>query len=246
MGRSSRAWLVRINVRYTFSNRTIRYHHAALVNLDVNHPAIHRVDGEIFKVTFVSDCIQHRCLCRDENDRSRNDACCQYGADLLLPEKNAILRRAPEIASVLRPHLKDAGRWFDEREPGFDPDAPGGVVIRTATSDPDEETSGCVFLEHTGERGCGLHHAALLNGFEPAEVKPSACRLYPLSWDSRWLGLSPDFNSYSCAHDGGPTVYRLMRQVIGEIFDLGLVRELDRLESQVLRRRLPVKMRMAP
>jgi hypothetical protein len=216
------------------------------VSLDVNHPAIHRVDGDIFRVTFAPDCIQHQCRCRDENDRSRNDACCQYGADLLVPEKEAILRRAAEVASVLQPHRQDPEGWFDEREPGIDPEAPGGIILRTATSDRDAESSGCVFLEHTGERGCGLHRAALIHGFEPAEVKPGACRLYPLSWDGRSLGLSPDFDSYSCARDGGPTVYRLMRQVIGEMFDFGLVQELDRLESQVFRRRLPIRMGLAP
>jgi hypothetical protein len=216
------------------------------VTLDVNHSAIRRVDDDIFRVTFAADCFQHECRCRDENDRRRTDACCQYGADVLIPEKNAILRRASEIASVLKPERRDPGLWFDERDPEVDPGAPGGIVLRTATSNPDDETSGCVFLEHTGERGCGLHRAALIKGFDPAEVKPSACRLYPLSWNDRWLGLSPDFNSYSCAHDGGPTVYRLVRPVIGEIFDLNLVQELDRLESHVIRRRLPVRLSVAP
>jgi Fe-S-cluster containining protein len=216
------------------------------VRLDVNHPAIHRVDGDIFKFTFAADCIQHQCRCRAENDRRRDDACCQYGADVLVPEKIAILRRASEIASVLKTDRQDASRWFDDSDPELDPDAPGGIVLRTATADRDSETSGCVFLEHTGERGCGLHRAALVNGFDPAEIKPSACRLYPLSWNTGWLGLSPDFNSYSCADDGGPTVYRLMRQVVGELFDLALVQELDRLESHLSRRRLPLRVHLAP
>ena len=215
------------------------------MNLIVNHPIIHRVDGDIFRITFAPDCMEHQCRCRDENDRPRNDACCQYGADLLIPEKLAILRRAPAIASVLKEERRNPDDWFDEREPGVDPGVPGGIVMRTATSERDIETSGCIFLEHTGERGCGLHRAALVNGFDPAEIKPSACRLYPLSWDSRWLGLSSDFNSYSCAHDSGPSVYRLMREVVADMFDLRLVQELDRLESQVSRYRLPVAMRAA-
>ena len=72
-----------------------------------------------------------------------------------------------------------------------------------------------------------------------------ACRLYPLSWSSRWLGLSPEFHDYSCAQDGGPTVYRLMRPVIAEVFDQSLVQELDRVESKVIRRRLPIRVSLA-
>jgi Fe-S-cluster containining protein len=215
------------------------------VDLIVNHPVIHHVDGEIFRVTFAEDCMQHQCLCRDEDDRHRLDACCQYGADVLLPEKDAILRRANAIAPLLKDGRRDPADWFDERDPGYDPDQAGGVVIRTATADRDSETSGCVFLQHTGERGCGLHRAALVVGFDPAEIKPSACRLYPLSWDARRLGLSSDFSNYSCAHEAGPTVYRLMREVIGQMFDLRLVHELDQLELQAARRRLPVAMRAA-
>jgi hypothetical protein len=215
------------------------------LSLTVNHPVIHRVEADIFRITFAADCIQHQCRCREEGNRRRNDACCQYGADVLVPEKAAILRRVREVASILKPERRDSDRWFDERDPEEDPEAPGGILLRTATADGNDETSGCIFLEHTGERGCGLHRAALLNGFAPSEIKPRACRLYPLSWSSRWLGLSPEFHDYSCAQDGGPTVYRLMRQVIGEVFDQSLVQELDRVESKVIRRRLPIRMSLA-
>ncbi len=214
------------------------------MSLHVKHPVIQRVESDIFRITFAPDCIQHQCRCRD-GDTRRDDACCQYGADVLLPEKQAILRRATEIAAVLKPHRRDAGLWFDERDPEEDPLAPGGILLRTAISNPEDETSGCVFLEHTGARGCGLHRAALANDFSPAEIKPRACRLYPLAWSETWLGLSPDFFDYSCARDDGPTVYRLMREVVSEIFDQDLVLELDRLETQVLRRRLPIRMSLA-
>jgi Fe-S-cluster containining protein len=215
------------------------------VKLKVNHPVIHRVDDEIFRATFAADCMQHQCLCRDESDRPRADACCQYGADLLTTDKAAILRRAAQIAAVLKPERRDTSQWFDEREPGIDPTVPDGIILRTATSDQDNETSGCIFLEHTGERGCGLHRTALLNGFAPAEIKPSACRLYPLYWDNQLLELSPEFQSYSCADDAGPKVYRLMREVIAETFGAALVDELDRLELKVASRRLPLAVSLA-
>jgi hypothetical protein len=64
------------------------------------------------------------------------------------------------------------------------------------------------------------------------------CSLYPISHIGQRLGLSPDFDRYSCANDEGPTVYRVAREAVGAVFGAGLVEELDRLESEILRRRL--------
>ncbi|HEX3695552.1 MAG TPA: hypothetical protein VH374_09180 [Polyangia bacterium] len=208
--------------------------------LKINHPAFTSVDGEIFTQTFAPDCMAHACLCREEDNRQRNDACCRFGADVLIPEKAAILGRTREIAAVLSERRRDPTGWFDDNDPERDPDAPGGILLRTATQRPGVETSGCIFLDHTGERGCGLHRAALQFGFDPAEIKPAVCRLYPLSASKRRLSLSPDFDWYSCAGHSGPTVYRLMRGVLVSLFGQELTTELDKLESQYLRRRLRV------
>ena len=189
---------------------------------------------------MVRDCMKHRCRCRDENDTRRNDACCQHGADVLVTEKAAILNRAAEIASIMSADWQDPATWFDERAPEPDPSAPDGIVLRTGTSDPDDESAGCVFLEHTGARGCGLHRAALVHGFDPDEIKPSVCRLYPLTHDERRLGFSPDFDRYSCANGGGPRVYRLMRETLRAAFGSELIAELDRVESLVAKLSLPV------
>lgn len=207
---------------------------------EIEHPIITLVDADIFAVTFAPDCMQHRCRCRDENDAERNDACCQHGADVLLPEKAAILKRAREVASIMKASGQDPASWFDERFPEPDPSAPGGIVLRTATIDPDDDSAGCIFLDHSGSRGCGLHRAALVHGFEPDEIKPVVCRLYPLTHDAGRLGLSPDFDRYSCANDAGPTVYRLMRETLGATFGAGLIAELDRVESVVAKRSLRV------
>ena len=206
--------------------------------LKINHPAFISADGEIFTQTFAPDCMSHACVCHEEDNRQRNDACCRFGADVLIPEKAAILRRTKEVAAVLKPERRDPAGWFDEHDPERDPDAPGGILLRTALQRPGVETSGCLFLDHTGERGCGLHRAALLHNFDPAEIKPAVCRLYPLSASKRRLRLSPDFDWYSCAGHAGPTVYRLMRPVLASIYGDALVVELDRLEGQHLRRRL--------
>jgi len=206
----------------------------------INHPLITHVDVDIFTVTFAPDCMTHLCRCRDEGDAQRNDACCQHGADVLVTEKAAILNRAQEIASVMKADRRDPASWFDPHALEVDPSAPGGVVLRTQTIDPDDESAGCVFLEHTGTRGCGLHRAALVHGFEPDEIKPSVCRLYPLTYGDRLLGFSPDFDRYSCANGAGPKVYRLMRDALRAFFGAELIAELDRVESVVAKRSLRV------
>jgi len=206
--------------------------------LVVDHPRVRLVDREIFTLRFVTDCMQHGCLCRDEKDLARDDACCQHGADVLRSEKSAILRRASEIASVLQPDRRAPETWFDERDPEVISEEPFVDVVRTATSDLDVENSGCVFLNHEGERGCGLHSAALKHGFDPAEIKPSVCRLYPLSLDDGRLGLSPDFDRYSCANSGTSTIYGVLRGALSEMFGDDLVRILDGLNAKFRVRRL--------
>jgi Fe-S-cluster containining protein len=210
------------------------------VYLAVEDARVRFVERDVFLVSFAPDCVAHSCRCRDENDRARLDACCQHGADVRVPEKEAILRRAAEIASVLEPEWRNPDSWFDEREPGHDPEAPLGFVIRTATTDLDDETSGCVFLEHTGSRGCGLHVAAQRHAFDPGEVKPLACRLYPLSFEYGRLTLSEDFYRYSCASSGATSVYQVMRETIAATFGQDSLRALDRLDDRMRSRALRV------
>jgi Fe-S-cluster containining protein len=212
---------------------------AAPAEIAIEHPRVRFVDRSLFSLSFVVDCRSHTCRCRDENDRARADACCQHGADLFPAEKLAILKRTAEIQSVLRPANRDPARWFDEREPGRDDDDEVDV-IRVATNDPDDESSGCVFLEHSSGRGCGLHVAALAHGFDPAEIKPSVCRLYPLSLDRKRLVLSPDFDRYSCANAGEASIYQVMRETLRQLFDDELIRILDELEARHATRRLRV------
>ena len=209
----------------------------------LDHARIRRVEGEIFRVRFAPDCMTHRCRDRDDHGRVRLDACCQHGADVGLNERDAILARRAEVASALRPEFADPARWFDESEAEADPDFPSGTVIRTGLAGPGED-GGCVFLEHD-RRGCGLHRAALASGFAPAEIKPMVCRLYPLAFGEATLGLSDDFPRYSCSRAAdAPTVYRLMRPVVAEVFGLAAVRRLDRAERALTRRSLPVAARV--
>lgn len=210
------------------------------MHLAVHHERVHAVDREIFLARFAPDCLTHLCRCLDEGGQRRLDACCQHGCDLELDERDAILARAGAVASILEASYRDPGRWFDASDPEHDPD--GATWVRTATRGADE-ASGCVFLAHDG-RGCALHRAALEHHFTPGEIKPVVCRLYPMTLGDGILCLSDDFLRYSCSEEGGPTVYRLQRNTLGEIFGGDLIQRLDGLERSVRRGRLPVVARL--
>lgn len=211
--------------------------------LALDHPLVQWVEPEIFVYRFAPDCMTHECRCvgPTDGDRVLLDACCQHGCDVDLFEKDAILRRTAEIQAVLSPAFRDPTLWFRDDEAEPDPETPSGVLTRTGRARPEDEAGSCVFLQHDA-RGCALHRAALANDFDPAEIKPAVCRLYPLGYGEGVLGLSDDFDFYSCAHHdlGSPSVYQVTRGALIEVFGHDAVRMLDRLERGVVRRRLPV------
>jgi Fe-S-cluster containining protein len=207
--------------------------------VEITHARVRLVEPDIFVRRFAADCMSHACRCRDEEDRPLLDACCQHGADLDLWERDAILARADLVAPLLLPEWRNPARWFDQSEPEEDPDFPSGTVIRTAVAG-EHDAAGCVFLQHD-RRGCALHRAAAQSGFPPEDIKPVVCRLYPMAFGDGLLGLSDDFDRYSCAGEPrGPTVYRLMREVLADVFDRELVLWLDATEGRFVGRRLPL------
>jgi hypothetical protein len=214
--------------------------------LAVQHPVLCHVDPDIFRFQFAEDCMSHACRIEESAEDAydgacqQDDACCRYGCDVDLFERDRILAKSAEIARVLRPELRDTSRWFDASNPE-ESESPSGQVIRTGKQDPSREAGKCVFLgQADGQRGCALHRAALENGFTPESIKPTVCRLYPISYGDGYLGLADDFEWYSCAHHEGPTVYRLMRDTLRDVYGEGAIDALDAVEQQVLRLRLKV------
>lgn len=169
----------------------------------------------------------HRCSLVREGQREHLDACCQYGVDVDIAERDAILGRRSEIAKLLIAEVAHAPWFADEVE--RDADFPSGRYVRTRT-----HGHGCVFLAHDA-RGCAIHRASLAGGWAFRGVKPHVCRLFPLSYESDAIVLSDDYADYSCAYDTqAPTVYRVGRADLADIFGGELVRALDRAEAEVL------------
>ncbi|MFH0899396.1 MAG: hypothetical protein V2A73_02075 [Pseudomonadota bacterium] len=190
----------------------------------------------MFFTRFVPDCIAHRCRCLDENGRSLPDACCRYGADVDLHERDVILAKARLVEEVLKQPFRDRRRWFDESSPQEDQESPSGVLVRTATVSSGS-ASGCIFLQHR-QRGCALHLAAVASGFDSREIKPAVCRLFPLAFGEGTIGMSDDALLYSCASaTSAPTAqsaYRMMRATVADVFGSDVVDLLDRVEHGLL------------
>ena len=204
---------------------------AARIPLD--HPRFRWVERDVLVKRVVADCMSHQCALVHEHGRVKLEACCQYGADVDVGERDAILAHRDEIAALLEPAAATR-EWFIGAE-RVDPDFPSGRHVRTARMG-----QGCVFLRHD-RRGCAIHRAALEGGWDMRGVKPHVCRLFPVSYDTDSILMSDDYPDYSCAQDpDAPTVYRVAREALGDIFGGALVRALDAAEASVKASRLRV------
>jgi len=57
------------------------------------------------------------------------------------------------------------------------------------------------------------------------------CRLFPVTYDHTSILMSDDYVDYSCAYQAdAPTVYRVQRETLGDIFGEALVHALDAVE----------------
>jgi Fe-S-cluster containining protein len=197
------------------------------------HPRFHSAWADVFTKRVVADCMTHACAMVDTHT-VKLDACCQYGCDVDLHEQAAIVARKADIARVLSPAAQ-AAPWFDESEKHEDKDVPSGWVVRTAVLG-----GGCLFLSHDA-RGCAIHRASLEQGWDFRGTKPSICRLFPLSYEDDTICISDDYKDYSCAYTAdAPTLYRVARDTLADVFGQELVVAMDAAEAKILARRLPL------
>ena len=195
----------------------------------IDHPRFRSAQRDIFLVKVVADCMTHQCRLLKENDALKLDACCQYGVDVDIGERDQILAHAGDVRTVLDAEVADQP-WFHTEEQ-VDPDFPSGRFVRTRT-----HGGGCLFLSHDG-RGCAIHRASIERGWDFHGVKPHVCRLFPLSYDEQSIVLSDDYRDYSCALDAAaPSVYRVGRPTLAAIFGDELVTALDAAEAELLGR----------
>ena len=186
--------------------------------------------------------MNHECRLTGEGDRTKLDACCQYGVDIDLGERDGILEHQGEIAKLLTAEA-NATPWFIGEEIE-DVDFVSGRYIRT-----NKLGDGCLFLSHD-LRGCAIHRASIEGGWSFSGIKPHVCRLFPLTYTGDLICLSDDYSDYSCAYEpSAPTVYQGSRDDLREFFGPELIATLDASEASVLaehRAAQPMRLPMAP
>jgi Fe-S-cluster containining protein len=196
------------------------------------HPRFVKAQRDIFIKRVTPDCMRHQCRIERGHGRPMLDACCRYGADVDLGEREAILAHAEDIAVILEPSAAGSS-WFEGPEIE-DPDFPSGRYLRTAA-----RSDGCIFLAHD-RRGCAIHRASLEHGWSMDGVKPHVCRLFPLSYESDAIVLSDDYADYSCAYEpDAPSVFRATRSAVEGVFGAELAAALDSAEAAVLGAQVP-------
>jgi Fe-S-cluster containining protein len=207
-----------------------------VVVVPLDHPRFRNVWASVFTKRLVADCMTHSCKMVDrEPHLGKLDACCQYGCDVDLLERDAILAKQDDIRPLLRAEVQRA-EWFDN-EIEEDADYPSGKVVRTSLHE-----DRCLFLAHDS-RGCAIHRASIEKGWDFRGVKPAICRLFPLSYEEDTILIADEYPEYSCAHVEGPTLYRISRDTLADVFGGELVAAMDAAEARVLAaapRRLPV------
>lgn len=205
-------------------------------SIELDHPKFRRAEIAVFTKRVVSDCMSYGCTIVDGN-KKKLDACCQYGCDVDLLERDAILAKADVIRPVLAPEVQNLP-WFDESKPEKDPDVPSGTVVRTAV-----HNDGCLFLTHD-RRGCAIHRASLEQGWDFRGVKPTICRLFPLTYGDGAIMIAEDYVDYTCAFEpDAPTLYRVGRDALADIFGPELVVAMDAAEARVLAEQ-PVRLKV--
>ncbi len=193
--------------------------------VDVDHPRFRKIEKRVFVDTLVADCMTHSCKLVTLGDTVRLDACCQYGADVDVGERDAILAKKSEIEQFVN---VPSDQWFSG-EPTQDADFPSGAFVRTAAGE-----KGCVFLD-LQNRGCNIHRASLAGGWDFNGIKPNICRLFPITFSGDELLISDDYQDYSCAFDSAaPSIYQVGRSTLSNIFGPELTEALDAAEKLVL------------
>ncbi len=199
--------------------------------IELDHARFRRAEIDMFTRQVAENCMTHECTMVDTHTR-KLDACCQYGCDVDVGERDAILAKAGDIRPLLRDEVKDLP-WFSTDEV-VDPDYPTGRVVRTAVWN-----DGCLFLAHD-LRGCSIHRASIEKGWDFNGIKPNICRLFPISYADDMMVVADEYPEYSCAHGGTVSLYRFARTDIGQIFGPELVAAMDAAEAKILSRRLNV------
>jgi len=174
--------------------------------------SINEVDESIFSKRYCTQCLDFSCA----------DACCCYGCQVDIVEKDRILVYAAELEPILG--ISPSG-WF-QKQIIRDADYPSGEAVRTRVYN-----DRCVFYDYR-LRGCFLHRFAIEKGMDRHLLKPMVCFLFPLAWEEGCLFVAGLLDELPCKEQG-VSVFEAQKEELKFYFGDAFVFELQRIAIQI-------------
>ncbi len=176
--------------------------------------ALHHVESEIFTLKYFGRCMGCT-FC--------HDSCCQYGCDVNIGERDAILASQ----QALKPYVSfPVDQWFGEQV-FEDAEYPTGRYVRANKVD-----GACVFLNRSS-RGCGIHRYCAEKGVDYHTLKPMVCWLFPVCWDKGVLRPNTDVKDDLACFGNGMTLFEASKDEIAKVFGSELVAELAAIGQRI-------------
>ncbi|MGK5095250.1 hypothetical protein WDW89_24970 [Deltaproteobacteria bacterium TL4] len=155
------------------------------------------------------------CLSRACGSDQQGGACCHLGVNTDKESYDLILKHRKLVEEAIELKFEDC---FNSEWNG-DPEFLGRGSIGTRVRKKDNY---CVFHSAKG-KGCELVSLVIKNKL-PRRMIPSACRLYPITWDKGRLFLSsPIFENCDCLRSDNPskkTIFDTQKKAIDNIFEI--------------------------
>ncbi len=176
---------------------------------------ISRVSDRVFQLKGFSGGPFSECLSCPCGEDEKGDACCHLGVYVDKESYDLIIKNRELIEKSIKIPLKDCF----EREWSPDNEFLGGKSIGGIIR---QEDSFCVFHSLNG-RGCELIKLVIENKL-PQRTIPSACRIYPVTWDNGELYVAnPLQKSCYCSgkkNNKQKSIFETQKKEIEDIFEI--------------------------
>jgi len=132
---------------------------------------ITKIDPDVFHLRGIAEGSFSKCL-ESPCGRSKGDGCCWWGVSVDRESYGLMKKHQKRLDAFLPVPLDECFEGTND-----DPEFLGGGAIDTKV----RKDHWCA-LHHTDKRGCALVDFVFKNGL-PHRMIPSACRIYPLTWE---------------------------------------------------------------
>lgn len=171
---------------------------------------INKIQKKIFKQKGFPTGPFNTCLTCPCGKTGGGGACCDIGVYVDKESYNLIMKHKKGLEKVMGMDIKKCfkGQWLK------DADFLGGTAIETRN-----RNGYCIFRARSGQ-GCELVNFVLKHKL-PKRMIPSACRLYPITWDNNCLFLEKIKKNCVCVDKKNKTkksIYESQKKELEDIF----------------------------